>query len=252
MGRVQGKVAMVTGAAQGLGMETARMLAAEGAQLIVTDINEKGVQDLAAELGGNSLALRHDVTSEDDWKRVMAAINDRFGRLNILVNNAGIGGVGSVESSSLEEWRHIHAVNLDSVFLGSKYAMPLMKDHRGSIVNISSIAGMIAAPLFAAYNSSKAAVRHLSKSIALHCAKEGYDVRCNSVHPVFIDTPILDSMLGQGAKREQGVEKLARQIPMGRVGEPKDVAYAVLYLASDESQFVTGSELKVDGGISAM
>lgn len=251
-GRVAGKVALITGAAQGLGMATARMLAAEGAHLVVTDINEKGVTDLAAEIGGDTLALCHDVTREDDWIRVMDAVKARFGHLNILVNNAGIGGMGSVESATLEDWRHIHAVNLDSVFLGCKYALPLMKAHKGSIVNISSIAGMIAAPLFAAYNSSKAAVRHLSKSIALHCAKEGYDVRCNSVHPVFIDTPILDGMLGQGDRRAQGMEKLARQIPMGRVGEANDVAYAVLFLASDESQFVTGSELKVDGGISAM
>lgn len=251
-GRVAGKVALITGAAQGLGMATARMLAAEGAHVVVTDINEQGVKDLAADIGGDTLALCHDVTREEDWIRVMDAVKARFGHLNILVNNAGIGGFGSVESASLEEWRHVHAVNLDSVFLGCKYALPLMKAHTGSIVNISSIAGMIAAPLFAAYNSSKAAVRHLSKSVALHCAKEGYDVRCNSVHPVFIDTPILDNMLGQGDKRQQGLDKLARQIPLAKVGQPKDVAYAVLYLASDESQLVTGSELKVDGGISAM
>ena len=250
-GRVAGKVALVTGAAQGLGKEMALMLAAEGATMVLTDINEQGVRDLATEIGGEALALAHDVTSEADWVRVMDAVKESFGHLNILVNNAGIGGVGSVESSTLEEWRHIHAVNLDSVFLGCKYALPLMKAHKGSIVNISSIAGIIASPMFAAYNSSKAAVMHLSKSVALHCAKEGYHVRCNSVHPVFIDTPILDNMLGLGDRRQQGLDKLARQIPLARVGQPKDVAYAVLYLASDESQLVTGSEMKVDGGISA-
>jgi len=158
----------------------------------------------------------------------------------------------SVEDETLETWRHVHAVDLDSVFLGSKYALPIMAaSGGGSIVNISSISGIIAGHNLAAYNSAKAAVRHLSKSVALHCARSGNNVRCNSVHPVFIDTPILDGM-ARGGDRDVALQKLGRQIPIGRVGEPDDVAYAVLYLASDESKFVTGSEIKVDGGISAM
>ncbi|HEX9852488.1 MAG TPA: SDR family oxidoreductase, partial [Woeseiaceae bacterium] len=145
-----------------------------------------------------------------------------------------------------------HAVDLDSVFLGCKYAIPrIAASGGGSIVNISSISGIIAAHNLAAYNSAKAAVRHLSKSVALHCARAGNNIRCNSVHPVFIDTPILDGMIG-GSDRANVLQKLGRQVPLGRVGKPDDVAYAVLYLASDESQFVTGSEIRVDGGISAM
>jgi NAD(P)-dependent dehydrogenase (short-subunit alcohol dehydrogenase family) len=168
------------------------------------------------------------------------------------VNNAGIGSIGSIEDETYENWRHVHAVDLDSVFLGCKYGVPLIAESGGgSIVNISSISGIIAGHNLAAYNSAKAAVRHLSKSVALHCARAGNNVRCNSVHPVFIDTPILDAMV-QGGDREDALKKLGRQIPLGRVGQPDDVAYAVLYLASDESDFVTGSEIKVDGGISAM
>jgi NAD(P)-dependent dehydrogenase (short-subunit alcohol dehydrogenase family) len=172
--------------------------------------------------------------------------------LNILVNNAGIGSVGNVEEEQYDTWRKVHAVDVDSVFLGCKYGLPLMaRSGGGSIVNISSISGIIAGHNMAAYNSAKAAVRHLSKSVALHCARVGNGVRCNSVHPVFIDTPILDG-LARGGDRDEALRKLGRQIPLGRVGQPDDVAYAVLYLASDESGFVTGTEIRVDGGISAM
>ena len=252
MGRVDGKVALVTGAASGLGRATARMLAREGARVVVTDINVDGVGKVAAEIGPAALPLAHDVTQAEDWQRVLAAAEAHFGGLNILVNNAGIGPSGTVEETSLELWRLVHAVDLDSVFLGCKYAIALIaRSGGGSIVNISSIAGVIAGHNMAAYNSAKAGVRHLSKSVALHCARKGYGIRCNSVHPTFIDTPILDN-LTKAIGRDEGLAKLGRQVPLGRVGEPDDVAYAVLYLASDESKFVTGAELFVDGGISAM
>lgn len=255
MGRLAGKTALITGGAQGLGAAMARMFAKAGARILVTDINAEGAAAVAREIAGESIA--HDVTSPDQWEAAVALAEARFGGLNILVNNAGIGTLGSVEECSLDDWRRVHAIDLDGVFLGCKLALPLMarttaKGARGSIVNISSIAGIVAGANMAAYNSAKAAVRHLSKSVALHCARSGYNITCNSIHPVFVDTPILDGLVAGSADRDEGLKKLGRQIPLGRVGEPDDIAYAALYLASDEAKFVTGAELKVDGGISAM
>lgn len=255
MGRVDDKVALVTGAAQGLGSAAASMLAAEGASVVLTDINADGVSAQAADINrdqpGRAHALQQDVTDEDAWQSVLSEVVSYYGGLNILVNNAGIAAVGDVETESIENWRRIHAIDLDSVFLGCKYAIPRIADSGGgSIINISSISGIIAGHNLAAYNSAKAAVRHLSKSVALHCAKKGNNIRCNSVHPAFIDTPILDGM--SEGDRTAMLDKLRRQVPIGRVGEPDDIAYAIIYLASDESRFVTGSEIKVDGGISAM
>lgn len=257
MGRVEGKKAIVTGAAQGLGEAIAKMLAREGAKVAVTDLNGAGAQATADAINkahgeGTAFAYTQDVTSEERWKELVQDAHDAMGGLNILVNNAGIGSMASVEDEELEIFRKVQAVDVESIFLGCKYAIPLMRAHgMGSIINISSIAGIIASHNYISYNTAKAAVRHMSKSIALHCARTGGQIRCNSVHPTFIDTPILDrvkEMFG----REEGLAKLARQVPLGRVGEPDDIAYAVLYLASDESKFVTGAELKVDGGISAM
>lgn len=256
MGRVENKIALVTGAAQGLGAAIAGMLAREGASVMLTDINADGAARTAAAINdshpGRAASLRQDVTDDNVWQEVLGQVVDRFGGLNILVNNAGIGSVGDVETETLANWQRVHAVDLDSVFLGCKHSIAhIASSGGGSIVNISSISGIIAAHNLAAYNSAKAAVRHLSKSVALHCAKAGNNIRCNSVHPVFIDTPILDGMVGN-ADRGSVLQKLGRQVPLGRVGQPDDVAYAVLYLASDESQFVTGTEIRVDGGISAM
>jgi NAD(P)-dependent dehydrogenase (short-subunit alcohol dehydrogenase family) len=257
MGRVAGKKAFITGGAQGLGEATARMLAKEGAKVTVTDINGAGAEKVAASINaahgaGTAFAFQQDVTSEAQWQDVLQRAHDAMGGLNVLVNNAGIGSLGSVEDESYDMFRKVQAVDVDSIFLGCKYAIPLMRNHGlGSIINISSIAGIIASGNYVSYNTAKAAVRHLSKSIALHCAKTGGQIRSNSVHPVFINTPILDrtkEMFGE----QKALEKLGRQIPLGKVGEPDDIAYAVLYLASDESKLVTGAELKVDGGISAM
>ena len=257
MGRVSNKMAMVTGGAQGLGEAIATMLAREGAKVTVTDINGDGADETAAAINtefgdGTAFAWQHDVTDETRWQTVLKAAHDAMGGLNVLVNNAGIGTMASVEDEPYDDFRKVQAVDVDSIFLGSKYAIPLMRDHgMGSIVNISSIAGLIASGSYVSYNTAKAAVWMMSKSIALHCAKTGGLIRCNSVHPTFIDTPILDRVKEVFGEKE-GLAKLARQVPLGRVGEPDDIAYAVLYLASDESKFVTGAELKVDGGISAM
>jgi NAD(P)-dependent dehydrogenase (short-subunit alcohol dehydrogenase family) len=258
-GRVAGKKALITGAAQGLGAAHAWALAREGAKVLLTDINEEGARQQAAaidaELGaGTAFAMRHDVTCEADWEAAVAYAAEAMGGLSVLVNNAGMGVPGNIETCSLENWHKSFAVNVDSVFLGCQKALPLMKDNQpGSIVNISSIAGLIASDTMPAYNASKAAVWLLSKSVALYCAKRGWDIRSNSVHPTFIDTPILDGMArNHSIDKEVLLGKLARQVPLGRVGEPADIANAVLYLASDESRFMTGAEVKLDGGISAM
>jgi NAD(P)-dependent dehydrogenase (short-subunit alcohol dehydrogenase family) len=256
MGRVQGKMALVTGGAQGLGEAIGKMLAKEGAKVTLTDVNGAGAEKVVAEINaahgaGTAFAFQHDVTDEAQWQDVLKAAHAAMGGLNVLVNNAGIGSLGSVEDETYDMFKKVQTVDVDSIFLGCKYAIPLMREHGlGSIVNISSIAGIIASGNYVAYNTAKAAVRHLSKSIALHCAKTGGQIRSNSVHPVFINTPILDrtkEMFGE----EKALAKLGRQIPLGKVGEPDDIAYAVLYLASDESKLVTGAELLVDGGISA-
>lgn len=250
--RVAGKVALVTGGASGLGRESALLFAREGAKVAVTDINEAGGRAVAAEIGEAAIFLPLDVTQEDQWIDVTQKTVAAFGGINILLNSAGIGLTKTVEDIELEEWHRVHAVNLDSVFLGCKHAIPEMaKSGGGSIVNISSIAGIVAGANMAAYNSAKAAVRHLSKSVALHCARKGYNIRSNSVHPAFIDTPILDRHKEKYGE-EVALGKFARQIPLGRVGQPMEVAYAILYLASDESSFTTGAELVIDGGISAM
>lgn len=256
-GRVEGKKALVTGSGQGIGAAAALLLAREGAQVLVSDINEKAAiaqaEAINAELGeGTASAVRLDVTSESDWIDAVAAARERMGGLSVLVNNAGIVLTGSVEDFDLDTWRHGMAVNVDSVFLGCKHAIPLMIESQpGSIVNLSSIAGLIASGTLANYNASKAAVWLLSKSIALHCARKGWDLRCNSVHPTFIRTPILQDLIGDKDEAEV-LAKLERQVPLRRLGEAEEVAQAILYLASDESRFVTASELKIDGGISAM
>ena len=255
--RAEGKIVLVTGAAGGLGAAAARALALEGARILATDIDERGVEALARELdarhgAGRATAMRHDVTSEADWIAAIARARAAFGGLNALVNNAGIAVMGSVEDLSLEDWRRGMSVNVESVFLGCKHALPALREGApASIVNISSISGLVAGHNLANYNASKAAVWLLTKSVALHCARSGWDIRCNSIHPSFIETPILDGIIG-GRDRAATLAKLAKQVPLGRIGEPRDVGDAVVYLVSDESRFMTGSELKLDGGLSAM
>ena len=258
-GRVAGKKALITGAAQGLGAAQAMMLAREGAQVLLADINAAGAAQQAeainAELGaGTAFSVALDVTNEEQWIAAVDYAADTLGGLSVLVNNAGVGVRGNIETCTLEEWHRGFAINVDSVFLGCQKALPLLRDNQpGSIINISSIAGLIASDTMPGYNASKAAVWMLSKSVALYCAKRGWDVRCNSVHPTFVDTPILDGIAtNANIDKDVVMGKLARQIPLGRVGEPNDIAAGVLYLASDESRFMTGAELKLDGGISAM
>ncbi|WP_310496896.1 SDR family oxidoreductase [Sandarakinorhabdus sp.] len=257
MSRLAGKVALITGAAQGLGAQMARRFAEAGARVVLTDINAAGAAAVAAEIGEAAVSIGHDVTVVAQWEAAIAFAEAQFGGFHVLINNAGIAAGSTVEATSFEDWRRVHAIDLDSVFFGCKLSLPVMartvRDTgvRGSIVNISSIAGVIASHNSAAYNSAKAAVRHLTKSVALHCAKQQYRITCNSIHPVFIDTPILKGITDRMG-REAGLDKLGRQIPLGAVGEPDDVAWAAVYLVSDEAKMVTGHGLYVDGGISAM
>ena len=256
-GRVAGKKAFITGGAQGLGAAMARMLAQEGAKVSIADINHHGAKAVAAEINAalgedTAFAFPLDVTKEDQWIYALEEADAAMGGISVLVNNAGISRGGNIEQLSYEDWKLVMSVNVDSVFLGTKHALRYMRAHQpGSIINISSIAGLIAAHNSPVYNASKAGVWLLSKGIALHCAKQGLDIRSNSIHPTFIDTPILDPLRQQfGPEVAHG--KLARQTPLGHIGEPGDIASAVIYLASDESKFMTGAELKLDGGISAM
>ena len=258
-GRVAGKRALVTGAAQGLGAQAATTLAREGAKVLCADINGEGAQATAdainEELGaGTAFAITHDVTDPDQWDAAIERAGDKLGGLSILLNNAGIGVRGNIETCTLEDWRRGFAINVDGPFLGCQKALKLMKDNQpGSIINISSIAGLIASDTMPGYNASKAAVWMLSKSVALYCAKMGWNIRCNSIHPTFVDTPILDGIgKNAGLDKEVVMGKLARQIPLGRVGKPQEIADGVLFLASDESSFMTAAELRLDGGISAM
>lgn len=251
--RVKGKVALITGGASGIGRACAERLADEGASVIVTDKNEAGAaavaQAINARHASSATALRLDVTSEVEWKAALRAVEATHGRLHVLVNNAGMGSLGSVEEVSPEDWRRVMTVNVDSVYLGCRTFLPLMRKSGGSVITISSVSGIVASGNLAAYNASKAAVRHLSKSVALMPENLKAGVRSNSVHPAFIDTPILAPLvekLGVAVK-----DKLARQIPLGRLGHVDDVALAVVYLASDESGFMTGAELVLDGGLCA-
>jgi 3(or 17)beta-hydroxysteroid dehydrogenase len=244
MGRVENKVAIVTGAASGIGRGCAKKLAAEGARVVWVDKAE-----VAPESG---VFKQLDVTDEAGWQRVVDETLRELGRLDILVNAAGVAVWGDIERTTVEQWRFVNGVNAEGTFLGCRAAIAAMKQTGGgSIVNISSVAGLVADADAPAYCASKGAVRLLTKSVALHAARRGYNVRCNSVHPSFIDTPMVDGVVAGAkdpTKMRTVVEKAA---PLGRLGEVDDVANAVLFLASDESKFMTGSELVVDGGLTA-
>lgn len=256
MGRLSGKRALITGGAGGIGRKVAEMMAREGADVALSDLNGEGAKAAAAEIaeqsGCKAIGLKHDVTQLEHWERTVSSAGEALGGLNVLVNNAGICVPGSVEDIDIADWDLTMDVDLNSVFLGCRVGLPVLaKSAPGSIINISSIAGLIASYNFVAYNTAKAGVWMLTKSVALQATRQGYDVRVNSIHPAFIDTSMVDEVVA-GASPEENRAKLARQVPMKKIGTPEDVGYACIYLASDESGFVTGSEIKLDGGISAM
>jgi NAD(P)-dependent dehydrogenase (short-subunit alcohol dehydrogenase family) len=251
--RLQDKVALVTGAGSGIGAATARRFAEEGALVVLTDIDAAAAAAVAAAItaaGGRAEAHHQDVTDESAWAATMADIVQRHGRLDVLVNNAGIVITGNAESSTLEDWRRTQAVNGESVFLGTRAAIAVMKPHGGSIINISSIEGIVGEPNATAYNYSKGGVRIFTKSAALHCAAEGYRIRVNSVHPGYIFTPMVEKGIASMAtgQAEEMYVRLLGEIPLGAMGEPVDIANGCLFLASDESKYMTGSELVIDGG----
>lgn len=256
MQRLNGKVAVVTGGASGIGKAIAERLVHEGAAVAITDVQQALGEQVASD--GGFLFLQHDVSDEAHWTRVMNRVQERYGRLDILVNNAGILGpmdATNPEETRLEDWRRIFCVNVESVLLGCRAAIPaLHASGAGSIVNISSIAGLLATPYATAYGASKATVRHLTKSIAQHCVERKLKVRCNSVHPGDVLTPWWHTYAKQAAERRgvsvEAVMNEARSvIPMGDFAQPEDVAAAVLFLASDDSRHMTGAKLVVDGGL---
>ena len=258
MGRMEDKVALVTGAARGIGQAVAAMLAREGARVLVTDVRDDEGAAAASAMGDGAEYRRLDVRSEDDWAAAMEHVLARHGRLDVLVNNAGITGFEESaaphdpEHASLEGWRAVHATNLDGVFLGCKHAIAAMRRQgAGSIVNVGSRSGQVGIPGAAAYASSKAAVRNHTRSVALYCAGQGLAIRCNAVVPAAILTPMWEPMLGDGPDREERMRNLTRDTPLGRFGTADEVAAAVLYLASDESAYTTGAEIVLDGGLLA-
>lgn len=256
-GRIQGKVALITGAAQGIGLACAKLFIQEGGYVILSDIQDELGISIAKKLGAQAEYMHLDVQLESDWEKAIKHIVKAKGKLDILVNNAGITGFQKgfgpqdPENASLESWRKINAVNSDGTFLGCKYAIKAMKSGKGSIVNISSRSGLVGIPGAAAYAASKAAVRNHTKSVALYCCQKGYPIRCNSVHPAAILTPMWEEMLGPPDHRKEQIAHLVKDIPMQKFGDTEDVAFAVLFLASEESKYMTGSELTIDGGILA-
>ena len=247
-GRVAGKTALVTGGASGIGCATVRLLAAEGANVVVVDINETAGVEVADEVGGVFIPL--DVTSEAGWIATLDHVATLHPCLDILVNNAGISPHDTIENFELDTWRHIHAIVAESVALGCKHGLSLLRQsNAAAIVNLSSVAGMIGASNYVSYGSAKAAVRNLTKSVAMLCAERGYPIRANSVHPGSIDTPILDA--DKAKYGERAITAREKSIPLGRLGRAEEVASAILFLASDEASFITGTELVVDGGFTA-
>lgn len=242
-GRVDGKVALVTGGAKGIGAASARLLVAEGAQVLISDVDEQAGEALAAQLG--AAFIRHDAASEADWRRVMGVLRERYGRLDILLNNAGILQTGSIEDTCLEDWHRLMRVNADSVFLGCREGIDLMKATGGSIINVSSVAALAGRDDYLAYSASKGAVAALTRSVAALCRRRRYRIRCNSLHP----DGVLTDMTRGGFP--VGMDPLGLTIdsdPMNRMCLPEDVAGSVVFLASDEARAINGVELRVDSG----
>jgi NAD(P)-dependent dehydrogenase (short-subunit alcohol dehydrogenase family) len=256
-GRVAGKRAFITGAAGGLGKATAQLLARHGARVFLTDLDADAVAAVTDAINADAGATVawsavQDVRDEARWATVLADAVAAMGGLSVLVNNAGIGALGGVEALDQKAWRRVMDVNVEAVFLGCKHALPYLRESQpASIVNISSLAAFKVDPAYTVYNTSKAAVAMLTKSVAVDCARQQLDIRCNSIHPAFIRTGIVEPFF-QALGEEEATRKLIRGVPMQRLGDVDDVAFAVLYLASDESRFVTAAEMRVDGGASAV
>jgi NAD(P)-dependent dehydrogenase (short-subunit alcohol dehydrogenase family) len=258
MMRLQNKVALITGAARGIGLAIAHLFANEGAKVFVTDIQDELGIKATKSIGLQAQYLHLDVSKVEHWERVSNQILLDNNCIDILVNNAGItgfletNGPHDPENLDIKSWHKVHSVNLDGVAFGCKSAISMMKKSKSaSIINISSRSGIVGIPAAAAYASSKAAIRNHTKTVALYCAEKGYPIRCNSLHPGAILTPMWDAMFGDGEQKRASIAEVAKDIPLRRMGTADDVAYAALFLASDESKYVTGIELNIDGGILA-
>ncbi|PVX81260.1 SDR family oxidoreductase [Paraburkholderia unamae] len=250
MARLQGKVALVTGAASGLGSAIALAFAREGARVVLTDIDAQAGEAMARRIGEAAFFVAHDVTKEDDWARAIAATHERFGALNVLVNNAGILKQGTIEQASFEQWQQVLHVNAGSCFLGCRYGIAAMKEHGGSIVNIASVSSWLPIDGYAAYGASKAAVASLTRSSALHCRKNGYAIRVNSVHPDGIYTPMMQASAPGVDPKYLLFDKDRNR--GGRACPPEDIANIVLFLASDESRQISGAQMQADNAILGM
>ena len=244
MGRLAGKIAFITGGASGLGEAMARRFVGEGAHVVIADIDVAAGEALAADLGAAARFVRLDVSDEANWLAALGTCD----RLDVLVNNAGITTLGSIEEVTLAQLMHEFNIDVVGVFLGCKHVIPLMREHGGSVINMSSMTGVRAQGNLVAYNAAKAAVTHMTKSCALHFAEQGYPIRCNSVHPGAIHTPIIDKVLEQSADPQTLLASFVAAHPIGRLGRPEDIAAIAVYLASDESTFATGAEFRIDGG----
>ena len=248
-------IALVTGGTDGIGLAVAENIVREGAAaVIVTGRNSERGAQACKKLGPKALYLEQDVAEEAGWQRVMQHIRQEYGRLDVLVNNAGYAGTDDIqnpEELTLAEWHHVLAANLDGTFLGCKAARGMMKDGPGgSIINMSSTAGLMATPTFAAYGAAKAGVAHLTKSVAVYCARKGYNIRCNSLHPALISTTLSEQIIHfYGGDQASALAGYLARVPLGTLGTPQDVASAVIYLASDEAQYVTGAQLVIGGGL---
>lgn len=253
MGRLKDKIALISGGGSGLGEAMGRLFAQEGAKVVITDVDEERGNAVVSEIkndGKDAMFLKHDVTSEEEWESVVKKVIDKYEQLNVVVNNAGVAMLNNVAETSFADWKRETDINLDGVFLGTKHGVLAMKKLKvkGSIINISSILGLVGDSNAAAYAASKGGVKLLTKSAALYCAEHKLNIRVNSIHPGYIDTPMVEGEIASGhATREE----LDDMHPIGHIGEPMDIAYGALYLASDESKFVTGSELVIDGGYTA-
>jgi len=249
MRNLENRVALVTGGADGIGAAACRALAGAGASVVVTDIDAARAQSLAEELGNGAMAAVMDVREEAAWQDILGQVQRRYGRLDILVNNAGGAGAGNIEEISIDDFRNSLRLNLESVFIGSKLAMEVMKScGGGNIINVSSIHGIRAAAHAASYTAGKGGVRLLTKSIALHCAQHGYNIRCNSIHPGYILTTQMQDWVDKQEDPAAMMAGLVAQHPIGFLGSPEDIGAGILFLASDDSRFMTGTELVMDGG----
>lgn len=249
MGRVQDKIILLTGGAMGLGKADAEHLIAEGAHVIITDYNAEAGEATAQELGERCEFMQQDVTEPARWNEIIAQIEQTHGRLDVLINNAAVTVFGSIADISYEDFKRCYTVDVDSIFLGCKAALPLMAKTGGSIINMSSGAALSASPDLCAYNSAKAAIPMLTKSIALYCAREQNNVRVNAVLPGTILTPNVQSVADGTPDPEATLAGFAEAQPIGRMGEPEDIAHIIVYLASDESKFATGAAFSIDGGL---